>query len=78
MVTLNSFLILVTGVEFPYTAIALGAVTFIGRIIYTIGYMRQPKLRVFGGMPVILSLFGMLIMAAVSTSTWAHQVLKSS
>ena len=78
MVTLNSFLILVTGVVFPYTAIALGAITFIGRIIYTIGYMSQPKLRVYGAVPVLLSMFGMLIMGVVSTSMFAYQVDNST
>ena len=59
-------MLLVAGITFPWTAVTLGCIYFVARIIFAIGYSTSPELRVPG---VVLSTFcvtGLLITSFMS------------
>lgn len=56
-------LLLVSGLSYPIIAAILGMCLIIGRIIYSIGYMISPILRVPGGFISGVSFFGLVGLA---------------
>ena len=71
-VTIVVFSILAAGVTLPYVAVAVGALYFIGRLIFAIGYIRRSsegtsKGRVLGTIICIVSVFVLLALALYSS-----------
>ena len=65
---------IVSGLYFPVYAIVGVWAMLIGRIIYAIGYVKQPKLRTIGGMLAMPFLMMMMILSWIS-AVWyiTHQ-----
>ena len=40
------------GIAYPRTAAIWGAIYFVARVAFTIGYLKSPRARMFGGIPV--------------------------
>ena len=56
---------------FPITALIFAGLLFVFRIIYVIGYMKEPAYRLVGGIPVNLSNVILIIMSIVTCSIMA-------
>ena len=67
-ITLDTFLTLVIGIVFPITALVLGSLLFLFRIVYTCVYPKSPRLWMMGTMPLFIVKTIMPIMGVVSTS----------
>ena len=56
-------LLFIAGLKQPLAALILGCIYFVGRLIYTIGYVKGgPNMRNIGGMPsglALITLFGL-------------------
>ena len=57
---------LLAGLYFPYTVTVLGALYFIARIVFTVGYQNGPNGRKYGAAVVLLTQMFMPILAIVS------------
>ena len=58
--TILVFSILVSGLVYPQLTIALAAIHFLGRILFTIGYRISPRARMIGMPFVMLTTFGLM------------------
>ena len=76
-VTIIVFLLLVIGMVYPIVSIVFAAINFVCRWIFVCGYKKGPKWRMIGGVPVMLSIFGMLGMGIVTCSVWISQIPKA-
>ena len=60
-------LLLVAGLHYPLAAATLGAGLIVGRLIYGIGYMISPTMRVPGALLIDVALVGLLGLAGYSS-----------
>ena len=65
---------LVTGLNYAILAIVLGLIHFVARIIFTIGYTSQPRLRAFGGIPCLMTTLILQITALLTCILWTMKV----
>ena len=73
-ITLLSFCMLVTGLNYAILAIVLGLIHFVARILFTVGYQKQPKLRMAGGLPCLLTTLILQITAMLTCILWTLKV----
>ena len=59
---------------YPIVAIVFGCIQWVCRWIYVFGYRKGPIMRAFGGLPINLSLLGMLVMSIVAMSKWIADI----
>ena len=62
-----SGLTLISGLYLPKYTLAVGSLIFVGRLVYSIGYMKAPKMRSLGG-PLMLPGNLLLIGGAIYSS----------
>ena len=71
------FCILTAGLAYPEVTIALAALHFVGRILYTIGYRISPRARMIGAPFMMLSTMALMITALVATWNMGMAVCES-
>lgn len=60
-------LLLVGGLSYPLATAALGSTLVVGQLIYSIGYMMSPAMRVPGALLIDAALVGLLGLAGYSS-----------
>jgi hypothetical protein len=66
----------IAGIYFPIVACVTAWSIFVGRIIYSIGYLKNPNARIYGFIIIALSNMTNFVLAFTSAFMWMSQVKK--